>query len=334
MNSYKRIQIEEREEISRLLAAGQSLRYIARSISRSPSSVSRELKLLSGRDRHSYRAFLANKAAKNNSRSRKQGKGKLLGNPRLKKIIFEKLSLFWSPMQIAEFLKMTYENPDMHVSPETIYTYIYVLPRGSLRKEVSQYLRRGREKRKSQKYGNCGSRNSVIDEMISIEERPKEVADRTIPGHWEGDLIIGNDGKSKQSALGTLVERTTRTVILVPLKDKTAKNVRAAFAKEIKKLPKHLRLSLTYDQGSEMAQHKLFTRQTKMKVYFAHPKSPWERGTCENTNGLIRQFFPTTTNFRKVTRREIKRAQTLLNERPRKTLNWRTPKEAMRDLLR
>lgn len=334
MKSYKRLQISEREELSRLLASGESLRAIARSIGRSPSSICRELRLLDGRDKGSYRAHLAHRQSKQNSRSRKLGKGKLLGNPDLKAAVYSKLKLFWSPGQIAEHLKMTYDNPDMHISPETIYTYIYVLPRGSLKKEVSRYLRRGREKRRSQKYGNCGSRGAAIDEMISIEERPKEVADRTIPGHWEGDLIIGNDGKSKQSALGTLVERTTRTVILVPLKDKTAKSVRAAFAKEIKKLPKQLRLSLTYDQGSEMAQHKLFTKETKMKVYFAHPKSPWERGTCENTNGLIRQFFPTNTNFRKVSRREIKWAQKLLNERPRKTLNWRTPKEAMADLLR
>lgn len=334
MKSYKRIGIQEREEITRLLAAGESLRSIARAIDRSPSSISREIKVLPGRDRGTYRAFLAHRQAKRNATSRKQGKGKLLGNELLKGKVLEKLKRFWSPEQVAEFLKITYENSDMHISPETIYTYIYVLPRGTLKTEVSKYLRRGREKRRSQKYRNCGPKAAANDDMISIEERPKEVADRTIPGHWEGDLIIGNDGKSKQSALGTLVERVTRTVILVPIKDKTAKNVRAAFAREIKKLPKELRLSLTYDQGSEMAQHKLFTKQTKMKVYFAHPKSPWERGTCENTNGLIRQFFPTSTDFRKVTRREIKRAQRLLNERPRKTLNWRTPKEAMQDLLR
>ena len=167
---------------------------------------------------------------------------------------------------------------------------------------------------------------------MSIDERPAEVDSRLIPGHWEGDLIIG--GAKEQTALGTLVERTTRTVILVPLKNKTSEEVRKAFAKEVKKLPQQMRLSLTYDQGREMAQHKLFTKETKMKVYFAHPRSPWERGTNENTNGLIRQFFPKGTNFNNVTRQEIKRAQRLLNERPRKTLGWKTPYEAMQLVLR
>jgi IS30 family transposase len=152
-----------------------------------------------------------------------------------------------------------------------------------------------------------------------------------VPGHWEGDLIIG-DAK-KQTALGTLVERTTRAVILVPLKNKTAEEVRKSFAREVKKLPKQMRLSLTYDQGREMAQHKLFTKETKMQVYFAHPRSPWERGTNENTNGLIRQFFPKNTNFKNVSRAQIKHAQHLLNGRPRKTLNWKTPYEAMQLLL-
>jgi IS30 family transposase len=168
--------------------------------------------------------------------------------------------------------------------------------------------------------------------MLSIEERPKEVANRSIPGHWEGDILIG--GRKKQSALGTLVERTTRTVILVPLKNKKAEEVRKAFAKEVKKLPSQMRLTLTYDQGREMAQHKLFTKETKMKVYFAHPNSPWERGTNENTNGLIRQFFPKGTDFTKVPRKEIKHVQHLLNGRPRKTLDWATPYEAIETLLR
>jgi IS30 family transposase len=170
-----------------------------------------------------------------------------------------------------------------------------------------------------------------LADMLSIEERPKEVSNRTVPGHWEGDLIIG-DAK-KQTALGTLVERTTRAVILVPLKNKTAEEVRKSFAREVKKLPKQMRLSLTYDQEREMAQHKLFTKETKMQVYFAHPRSPWERGTNENTNGLIRQFFPKNTNFKNVSRAQIKHAQHLLNGRPRKTLNWKTPYEAMQLLL-
>jgi IS30 family transposase len=166
--------------------------------------------------------------------------------------------------------------------------------------------------------------------MISIEERPKEVEDRTIPGHWEGDLIIG---KGHQSALGTLVERTTRFVILVPLKAKDATTVRKAFARELKRLPKQVCKSMTYDQGTEMSEHKLFTKETKIKVYFAHPHSPWERGTNENTNMLIRDFFPKGTDFREVSRYKIKKVQELLNTRPRKVLNWKFPGDVFANIL-
>ena len=166
--------------------------------------------------------------------------------------------------------------------------------------------------------------------MFSIEERPKEVEERIVPGHWEGDLIIG---KGHKTAIGTIVERTTRLVILVPLKSRMASDVRKAFAREIKRLPKQLRLSMTYDQGREMSQHKLFTKQTNMQVYFAHPHSPWERGTNENTNMLIRDFFPKGTDFGGLSRYRIKKVQELLNERPRKVLEWRSPQEVFSELL-
>ena len=166
--------------------------------------------------------------------------------------------------------------------------------------------------------------------MISIHERTKEVEDRIIPGHWKGDLIVGKDHKT---AMGTIVERTTRTVILVPLKKRDAESVRKAFAKELKSLPKQMTLSMTYDQGKEMSEHKLFTEETNMQVYFCDPHSPWQRGTNENTNMLIRDFFPKQTDFSKFTRKEIKHGQKLLNERPRKTLDWLTPKERFRELL-
>ncbi len=192
----------------------------------------------------------------------------------------------------AEELEKDYPlDMTMRISPEAIYTYIYVLPRGSLKKELVSCLRQNRKRRYKQRRGAKIERK--IEDMLSIEERPKEVEDRTVPGHWEGDLIIG---KNNRSALGTLVERTTRTVILVPVKSRDAEVVAKAFAKEVKKLPKQMRLSLTYDQGREMARHKLFTDITGVKVYFAHPQSPWERGTNENTNGLIRQFFPKGTD--------------------------------------
>jgi IS30 family transposase len=330
MKSYQRLSHEEREEISRMLASCSSIREIGRVLGRSPSTISREINK-SHTNRSVYRALKGNQTSKTRASSRKLGKRKLLSNSVLRKIVLKKLSLFWSPEQIASYTKITYEDRAMTISAEGIYSYIYVLPRGALRKELTDYLRRKHILRRKKSVTYKGQ-TSNLEDMISIDERPEEVADRTIPGHWEGDLIIG--GSLKQTALGTLVERTTRNVILVPLKNKTATEVRKAFARELKNLPQKLKLTLTYDQGREMAEHKLFTKDTKMKVYFAHPKSPWERGRNENTNSLIRQFFPKDTDFTKVTRKEIKYAQKLLNERPRKTLGWRTPKEAMEELLR
>jgi IS30 family transposase len=251
-------------------------------------------------------------------------------NSELLEQVLIKLRRYWSPDQIAKWLKNEYNDSSMRVSAETIYTYIYILPRGELRKELIQCLRREKKYRRPITYHRKGQ-SSDLSNMISIEERPAEVADRTIPGHWEGDIIIG-DGMA-QTALGTLVERTTRSLLLVPLKNKSAKEVRHAFAREIKKLPKEMRLTLTYDQGREMAEHELFTKSTKMQVYFAHPRSPWERGTNENTNALIRQFFPKTTNFNSVSRKRIKEVQHLLNERPRKTLGYRSPYQALATLF-
>ena len=329
MPKYNRISFEEREEISRLITLDFGVRDIARNLNRSASTISREIKR-SWAGKSNYRAVQSQKNAERKSRSRRKGKIKLDLNPELQSVVRKKLKDFWSPEQIAIYLKKTYECKSMHISKESIYTYIYVLPRGELRNELSQQLRDKHLKRRIRGRSAVGQQSNLED-MISIEERPAEVADRTIPGHWEGDLIIG-DWK-KQSALGTLVERTTRTTILVPLKSKKAEEVRKAFAKEILKLPKQMRLTLTYDQGREMAQHKLFTKETKMQVYFAHPKSPWERGSNENTNRLIRDFFPKGTDFSQVSRREIKRVQNLLNERPRKTLGFRTPFEVMSELL-
>ena len=328
MKKYSRLSAEDREEISCFLFKGHGVREISRAIKRSPSTVSREINKSKG---HSYRAFREQKRSQKRASSRKLGKRKITQNKELAKIIESKLKLRWSPEQIARWLKREYKEDNMQVSHETIYSYIYVLGRGELKKELMKYLRREHKKRRVQGHSQKGQ-TANLPEMLSIEERPKEVEDRIIPGHWEGDIIIG--GRMEQSAMGTLVERTTRTVLLVPLKNKTAEEVRKAFTREIKKLPEQMRLTLTYDQGREMAQHKLFTKNTKMKVYFAHPRSPWERGTNENTNGLIRQFFPKGTNFREVSRYRIKRVQHLLNGRPRKALNWETPYEAMEKLLR
>ena len=216
----------------------------------------------------------------------------------------------------------------MSISHESIYTYLYVLPRGTLKKELIHYLRQKHNVRFPRQKRRLKS--SPIQDIVSIEERPKEVAERCVPGHWEGDLLIG---QLNRSALGTLVERTTRFTLLVHLHAQDAASVRRAFARELQTLPKQLKRSLTYDQGKEMREHRLFTKSTKIRVYFAHPHCPWERGTNENTNGLIRQFFPKGIDFKKITQHEIKHVQLLLNERPRKVLDWRTPAEVFNELL-
>ena len=327
----KEFSLSEREELSRLLILGISFTDIAIFLKKDKSTVSREVNRAE-MDRDIYRAHKAHwhylKQKKKQGRKRKTGQ-----NPILKDFIHKHLKERWSPDQIARKLKSLYpENMSMRISHEAIYTYIYVLPRGSLKKELLSYLRQQKKyrRRKNRNKARTEEKRGQIPEMISIEERPKEAEDRIIPGHWEGDLILG---KYKRSALGTIVERTTRTVILVPLVNKDAVFVRKAFAREMKKLPKQMRLSLTYDQGKEMSEHKLFTKETKIKVYFAHPGSPWERGTNENTNGLIRQFFPKGTEFDKVSRYEIKKVQDLLNGRPRATLNYQKPYEVFNELI-
>ncbi|MEK6848819.1 MAG: IS30 family transposase, partial [Nanoarchaeota archaeon] len=287
MVNYKRLSDLEREEISRLLSQQYSFHKIARLLGRHVSTISREIGAGSC-NKYTYRAVKAQKRARRNAVKRKLGRYKIDDHFKLWAYIRQKLKKKWSPRQIAEELEMDYPcDMTMRISPEAIYSYIYVLPRGALKKELTACLRQNHQRRYKQRRGVKITRN--IEDMLSIEERPKEVEDRIIPGHWEGDLIVG---KNNRSALGTLVERTTRTTILIPLKNREAETVALAFAKEVKKLPKQMKLSMTYDQGREMAKHKLFTEATGVKVYFAHPRSPWERGTNENTNGLIRQFFP------------------------------------------
>ncbi len=324
------LSLEEREEISRMLAVGLSFGKIGKQLHRDKSCISREVNR-GGMGRSRYRALRAHHQAKRNKR--KQGrKRKLDQNPKLCKIVIYYLKRSWSPQQIAEWLKIDYPGSNhMRVSPETIYSYLYVLPKFTLKKELLKCLRQQRTYRRKRVSGieNTEKRGCLPD-MVSIEDRPHEVESRTIPGHWEGDLILG---KHQRSAIGTLTERTTRATIIVPLKNKHPETVRKAFAKEIKKLPKELFLTLTYDQGKEMSLHKLFTKDTKVQVYFAHKSSPWERGTNENTNGLIRQYFPKGTDFHQVTTRQIKKVQNLLNDRPRKCLGFRKPTEIFNQLL-
>ena len=328
MLNYTRLNELEREEISRLLSQKCSFTKIAKALGRHPSTISREVQAGSC-NRYSYRAVKAQHRANRNARKRKLGKRKLNDNPKLWSYLYKKLQKKWSPRQIVEELEKNYPlEMTMRISPEAIYTYLYLLPRGALKKELTSCLRHNHKRRHRQSRGLKMERK--IEDMLSIEERPQEVEDRIIPGHWEGDLIIG---KNNRSALGTLVERTTRTIILVPVKSREAEVVAKSFAKELKKLPQQMKLSMTYDQGREMAQHKLFTDITGVKVYFAHPRSPWERGTNENTNGLIRQFFPKGTDFNKISRSEIKKVQNLLNGRPRQALNFQKPYEVFNQLI-
>ena len=328
---YHRLNADERETISRMLAQGCSLRVIACSLERSVSTISNEVNA-GGCNRYLYRAARAHRRAERHARKRRYGKRKIVLCARLRSYVHATLQLRWSPEEIAHRIIARYpDDMTMRISPETIYAYLYVLPKGSLKKELLACLRRERKRRHKRHHGEKPMVERNIEGMVSIDERPAEVADRIVPGHWEGDLLIG---KNRQSALGSLVERTTRTTILVPLENRAAETVRKAFAKEAKKIPAQLRLSMTYDQGREMAEHKLFTRATKMQVYFAHKASPWERGTNENTNGLVRQFFPKGTDFSKISRRAVKHVQHLLNGRPRKVLNWATPYEVFHQLFR
>lgn len=327
--TYTRLSAEEREEISRSLAQGQTYGEISKALGRPSSTISRELSRLRYHP-NSYRATFAQEVADSKRNHRQDHK--LLTNGRLLAYVIEKiLKERWSPQQIAERLKIEYPNDmEMRVSHETIYTYVYCLARGSLKKELRAALRQQKSKRGRPRPAGERQQHDRIPDLVSIEERPIEVEDRIIPGHWEGDLVMG---KGNHSAIGTLVERTTRTVILVPVESKQAEHVAERFAEELASLPQQMKLTLTYDRGSEMARHMLFTEQTKMKVYFANPQSPWQRGTNENTNGLIRQFFPKGTNFKTVSREELKQVQDLLNGRPRKVLEFRTPYEAFSLLL-
>jgi IS30 family transposase len=320
--NYTQLKISEREVIREQLALGTKPAAIARLLGRHRSAITRELKR-HGSGSQPYRAYEAQAAADRAAASR-HCRRKLECNAVLWAVVLEKLNLRWSPEQISRYLKQTYPgDPAMQISDEAIYTYVYVFAKGELKRTFIRRLRRAHRKRA--KHRKSASGQGRIVDMVSIDERPAEVTDRLVPGHWEGDLIMG---KGNRSAVGTLVERTTRTLILVKLKDKDAAAVRRAFAREMKTLPVQLARSLTYDQGKEMAEHRLFTEETKIKVYFAHPHSPWERGTNENTNGLVRDFFPKGTDFSTVTTYRLKQVQQWLNERPRKTLGWSTPADA------
>lgn len=329
ITKYKRLSREDREEVSRGIAAEWTFSHIAHNINRPVSTVSREVWNNFTYKRY-YRAIRAQKKAMTIRRRQKQPK-KLETNQPLKEYVLEKLTAKkWSPQEIAKRLKNDYASDmSMRISHESIYTYIYCLPRGSLRKELINCLRQERKLRQNRKVSH--SRKGAIQDAISIQERPKETESRTIPGHWEGDLIMGS--KKSNSALGVLVERMTRYLLLVPLAAHDAYTVRTEFARAVKNIPRRLKKTLTYDRGSEMAEHKLFTKDTKIQVYFADPHSPWQRGTNENTNGLLRQFFPKGIDFRLITKKEILHVQDLMNDRPRQVLAFAKPDEVFLPLI-
>ena len=323
--SQRVLSLEEREEISRGLAEGLSLREIATRLHRAPSTVSREVSHNGGPA--NYRALRADRQAWDLARRPKPAK--LLTCPRLRREVEQLLEERFSPRQISHWLARSHpSDPERRVSHETIYQSLYVQGRGALRAELHQALRTGRAIRRPK--ARCAlKRTSRIPDMVLISERPPEVEDRAVPGHWEGDLILG----SKRTCIGTLVERKTRFVMLLKLQDGTAEEVRRAMTKRIKTLPAELRRSVTWDQGNEMALHREFTIATGMPVYFCDPSSPWQRGSNENTNGLLRQYFPKGTNLLVHSQAELNRVARQLNRRPRETLGWMTPLEKMREIV-
>jgi IS30 family transposase len=312
------LSLSEREEISRGIVANESIRSIANRLSRSPSSISREIHRNGGY--HQYRASKADQAAW--QRAKRPKLCKLLRYPKLSKRVAKKLKAKWSPEQIAGWLKRTYSTTENgYVSHETIYKTLYIQTRGALKKELIQCLRTRRAKRRSVHSTRKGLGQGKIVDAVSISERPPSVEDRAIPGHWEGDLIEG----SNNSYIATLVERHTRYVMLAKIKDKKSATVIKALIKQSKKLPAELYKSLTWDRGCEMNNHKQFTVATDIQIYLCDPQSPWQRGSNENTNRLLRDYFPKGTNLSVHSQAKLNAVARQLNERPRKTLEFETP---------
>ncbi len=324
--SQRALTLPEREEISRGLVAGQSLRSIATTLGRAPSTVSREVKRNGGQRR--YRANQAEQAAWD--RAHRPKRCKLAQNRALARIVASKLQLQWAPRQIAGWLKRIYpDDENYQVSHETIYKSLFIQARGALKKELIQHLRRTRAMRRSRHYTQKTSDHGRITNTVSIRERPAEAEDRAVPGHWEGDLLCG----SNNSQIATLVERHTRYVMLVRLKSKDTETVINALIKQAHKLPRELYKSLTWDRGSEMADHTRFSLATDIKVYFCDPQSPWQRGSNENTNGLLRQYFPKGMDLSNVHQNRLNAVARRLNERPRETLQFYSPAEKFNECV-
>ena len=317
--SSRALSSADREVISRGLAGDKSLRAIARELKKAPSTISREVARNGGSVR--YRAAIVDKATW--KRALRPKVCKLARDIKLTKVIAKKLKRFWSPQQIAGWLKRRYPNDERyHMSHETIYRTLYIQARGALKKELLSCLRSKRTMRRSKNSSLKDGKGRIVD-AVTISERPASIEDRAVPGHWEGDLIAGTNN----SYIATLVERKTRLVMLCKVKDKKTKSVIDALIKQSKKIPTELYKSLTWDRGSELADHKRFTVATDIDVYFCDPSSPWQRGSNENTNRLLRQYFPKGTDLSVHSQAELNRVARQLNERPRKTLDYETQAE-------
>jgi len=316
----RHLQAAEREDISRGLARGESLRAIAGRLGRAPSTISRELARHGGAE--AYRATAADAAAWASSRRPKRCR--LATNPRLRRAVEGQLRRDWSPQQIAAWLQSCYpDDRTMHVSHETIYQALYVQARGALKRSLIAHLRRGQAYRRPRAKARAVRGPGQLVDIVSIAERPPEADARAVPGHWEGDLLVGKLG----TQIVTLVERQSRFVLLQRIPTADSATVVAALARRIQRLPTALRRSLTWDRGKEMAQHQRFTLATDVQVYFCDPQSPWQRGSNENTNGLLRQYFPKGADLSRLTQAQLDAVARRLNTRPRQTLNWRTPAE-------
>jgi len=324
--SSRHLSLDEREEISRGVASGDSSAVIGSRLGRASSTVSRELARNGGRRR--YRAHRADREAWR--RARRPQSCKLTSAPRLRQAVTEKLELRWSPQQISGWLTDTYpDDQEMRVSHETIYLTLFIQARGGLKRELTQHLRTRRANRRPAGKRPPSGKGRIVDPVM-ISERPAEVEDRAVPGHWEGDLLMGK----RQTAIGTLVERWSRYVMLFGLPNgNTAEAVRDALTETVQQLPQHLWKSLTWDQGKEMAQHAQFSVDTGIDVFFCDPKSPWQRGSNENTNGLLRQYFPKGTDMAALTQDDLDFAAHQLNGRPRQTLDWKTPSDKLAETM-
>ena len=318
--------LSEREEISRGLAAGDSMRAIASRLGRCASTVSREVGRNGGRG--DYRATKADERSR--ERARRPKRRLLAANPGLRNTVASKLREDWSPQQISGWLSRRYPDDEaMYISHETIYRTLFVQTRGALKKELLAHLRSGRMMRRSRNASTSGQKRGQIKDAVSIRKRPAEVEDRAVPGHWEGDLISG----SRNTHIATLVERSSRFVMLVRVRDKDTESVVEALSEQIRRLPKAMMDTLTWDRGTEMADHKRFTVATDVSVYFCDPKSPWQRGTNENTNRLVRQYLPKKTDLSAHSQCDLDRIAQKLNSRPRKTLAYRTPADTLAETV-